>query len=78
MLSVDKTALSTALNGDGVVIHYFLVGRYNSPEMGHKDVIQFIVLDVKGRVVAKTKNKYSLDYPLGFCEEKQWRYNFLL
>lgn len=74
---VDATVVGSALGDDGLLIHYFLVARHNSAEMGHVDVVKLVITDSKGTIIARTKPEYSLDYPLGFCEERQWTYDFL-
>lgn len=74
---VDKDRLISALDANHLTIHYYLVGRFNSAEMGHKDVVQFFAVDKDGYIVARTKPEYSLDYPLGFVDRTDWPYEFL-
>jgi len=73
----DSAALSQALDRDGATVHYCLVARHDSAQMGHVDVIKLIVTDTSGRIVAMTKPQYSMDYPCRFIDGTTWKYDFL-
>lgn len=74
----DLGATSAAIDSGGLIVYYFLVNRHNSAEMGHVDVVKFLITDRDGRIVARTKPQYSLDYPLCFVNAAAWTYDFLL
>jgi hypothetical protein len=74
----DLESALASLNSDGLTVHYFIINRHNMAEMGHVDVVKCLVTNQNGRIVARTKPQYSLDYPLYFVEHTSWDYDFLL
>ena len=73
----DGEAVRTALSGQGLHIHYVLVARHDSAQMGHADVVKLLITNADGIIIARTRPEYSLDYPLGFTEGKTWSFDFL-
>jgi hypothetical protein len=45
--------------------------------MGYADVAMLLFTDRQGRILARTKGQYCLNYPLGFVDGKAWPYDFL-
>lgn len=74
----DSEGALASLNSGGLTVHYFIINRHNTAEMGHVDVVKCLVTNQDGRIVARTKPQYSLDYPLYFAEHTSWDYDFLL
>lgn len=70
-------AVAHALDKDGLIVHYFLVNRHSSPQMGRVDIVKIIITSPDGVIVARTKPEFSLDYPLHFVDQTQWNEPFL-
>jgi hypothetical protein len=73
----DKELLSAGIEGDGVDVYYVLMGRDNSPEMGHADTVDIFLVDSQGRLVSRMKKEYGSRYPFRFVDSKGWNYDFL-
>lgn len=66
----SKELLEQGLRKGDLVIYYFLVGRNNSPEMGHADMIEMLCLNSDGQVVSRVNKRYGASYPLGFVDRE--------
>jgi len=65
----SKELLSDGLRKGDLVVYYFLVGRQNSAEMGHTDVVRMLCVNSNRQAVSKVKERYGTGYPLGFVDK---------
>ena len=65
----SRELLTEGLRKGDLIVYYFLVGRHNSAEMGHTDVVEMLCVNSDKRLVSKVNERYGTSYPLGFVDK---------